>query len=68
MNTIEKAVEKLEKRLIYLNREIAFERADFNDRIHHDHYAGSLQRMDGTLGEKKFVEDMLELLGEANAQ
>ena len=64
MNTIEKAIQKLESRLVYLEREIAFERADFGDRIKHDHYAGSLQRMDGTLGERRFVKEMLELLGE----
>lgn len=66
MNKLQQIKQEMESRLIFLTKQRDYEKAGINDRIHHDHYAGSLERLEGTFGEIPFLEKMLLYIGEEN--
>ena len=53
--------EKVEKRYAWINKQIELDKKLLNDPVHHHHAEGSLERLDGYFGEKKFLENLLKI-------
>lgn len=58
---------KLVERLLFIQKEIESRKKDLGDPIHHHHYLGYLEASDGMFGERKFLETLIDKIGDTNA-
>lgn len=62
MAEISEIKQKIEKRLEYVNNEIAYVNGDLGNVCKYHHYRGYLQGLDGTFGEKQFLTKLLDFI------